>query len=185
MMPLRISHSSIICPMLRPWLQEASPHTEILNSTPSAFNTRTTVSNRGLAPGLRALYRLSRPSPEARAISLIPLARATWPMASISSLWSPLARTWDRYSAMVASLSRWRARSKGWKARNRKRVSDQGNRRHRGRSWQMLAGVIQLLVSRQRAGGSVGQIGKVCRPGPQEGVSHAFMNMCFYAHGRV
>src|SRR5436305_2437960 len=42
--------------------------------TPSARTTFITVSNRGLAPGASALYRLSLPRPASLAICAIPLA---------------------------------------------------------------------------------------------------------------
>src|SRR6185312_12990275 len=81
--------------------------------TPTAWQTFASVSNRGLAPGRSALYRLSRPSPDASAISAMPRALATCPSARSSSSVSPSASTCDRYSAIASSLSSRSAISKG------------------------------------------------------------------------
>ena len=51
------------------------------NLTPNALMTLRIVSNRGFAPGLNALYRLSRPSPVSLAMMAMPLALAIYPNA--------------------------------------------------------------------------------------------------------
>ena len=52
--------------------------------TPKAAHTRLIVSKRGCASGRNALYKASRVSPEALAISLMPRARAMSPRADAS-----------------------------------------------------------------------------------------------------
>jgi hypothetical protein len=56
--------------------------------TPNEFNTRTIVSNLGLASGCKALYKLSRPNPQSDAIFAIPLALAISPIAANNNLGS-------------------------------------------------------------------------------------------------
>ena len=52
-----------------------------VNFKPSARTTFSTVANSGRPSGDRALYRLCRPNPVPRAISVMPLERATAPRA--------------------------------------------------------------------------------------------------------
>src|ERR1700730_6293033 len=69
------------------------------------------VSKRGCAPALRALYRLSLPSPESLAICAMPRALATSPSAATNTLGFGSSAAAERYSAMTASLSRYAAAS--------------------------------------------------------------------------
>ena len=74
--------------------------------------TLSTVSNLGFAPGAKALYRFSRPSPVSLATCVIPRARAMCPIARRTSSASPSASTCDRYSLIISSLSSHCAASK-------------------------------------------------------------------------
>src|SRR5260364_171345 len=71
------------------------------------------VSYRGLAPGVSALYKLSRPKPAALAMCVIPRARATSLSAEMNTSGLGSSNAAARYSVQCASLFRYSTASNG------------------------------------------------------------------------